>query len=222
MKDGDLTKFSFDLFWSFRSPFCYLALDRILEIERDFNVTVNVRPVFPLAVRTPDFFKNVNQKYRPYHLKDSERVAAFHNIPYRRPVPDPIIQDMETNVISHEQPYIRNLTLLGAAAQILNAGLPFLDCVSRLLWDGTVDGWDKGLHLVNAMDTAGLNGLALVTDIEAEPLRFEAVIEENQRAQEQTDHWGVPLMTFRGETFFGQDRVEMLLWRMEKAGLAKR
>jgi 2-hydroxychromene-2-carboxylate isomerase len=56
--------FAFDLFWSFRSPFCYLALDRIIEMNQKFNVTVNVRPVFPLAVRIPDFFKTVHPKYR--------------------------------------------------------------------------------------------------------------------------------------------------------------
>lgn len=222
MKDDDLTKFSFDLFWSFRSPFCYLALDRILEIERSFDVTVNVRPVFPLAIRTPDFFKNVNPKYRRYHLKDSERVAEFHGIPYRRPIPDPIIQDMETNAIATDQPYIRQLTLLGAAAQVQGAGLSFLDRVARLLWDGSVDGWDQGSHLIGAMDAAGLNGHALIADVNADPDRFEAVIEENQAAQEETDHWGVPLMAFRGETFFGQDRVEMLLWRMLNEGLAER
>jgi len=221
MKDDDLTKFSFDLFWSFRSPFCYLALDRIIEIERNFEVTVNVRPVYPLAVRTPDFFKNVNPKYRRYHLQDSARVAEFHGIPYRRPVPDPIIQDMETNAIAPEQPYIRQLTLLGAAAQVQNAGLPFLDRVARLLWDGSVDGWDQGSHLIDAMDAAGLNGHALMADVNADPDRFEAVIQENQAAQEEADHWGVPLMTFRGETFFGQDRVEILLWRMLSEGLAE-
>ncbi len=222
MKDDDLTKFSFDLFWSFRSPFCYLALDRIIEIERNFEITVNVRPVFPLAVRTPDFFKNVNPKYRRYHLLDSARVAEFHGIPYRRPVPDPIVQDMETNAIATEQPYIRQLTLLGAAAQVRNAGLPFLNRVARLLWDGSVDGWDQGSHLIDAMNAAGLNGHALIADVNADPDRFEAVVEENQAAQEETDHWGVPLMTFRGETFFGQDRVEMLLWRMLNEGLAER
>ncbi len=222
MKDDDLTRFSFDLFWSFRSPYCYLALDRIIEIERNFDVTVNVRPVYPLAVRTPDFFKNVNPKYRRYHLQDSERVAEYLGIPYRRPVPDPIVQDMETNAIASEQPYIRKLTLLGAAAQTRNAGLPFMDRVARLLWDGSVDGWDQGSHLVDAMNAAGLNGYALVADIEADPARFEAVIEKNQKAQEQTDHWGVPLMTFRGESFFGQDRVDILLWRMLKEGLAER
>lgn len=222
MKDDDLTKFSIDLFWSFRSPFCYLALDRIIEIERNFDLTVNVRPVFPLAVRTPEFFKNINPKYRRYHLQDSARVADFHGIPYRRPIPDPIVQDMETNAIASDQPYIRQLTLLGAAAQSRNAGLPFLDKVARLLWDGSVDGWDQGSHLIDAMNAAGLNGHALLADVEADPDRFGAIIEENQIAQEETDHWGVPLMTFRGETFFGQDRVEMLLWRMLNEGLTER
>ena len=35
---------SIDLFWSFRSPYCYLALDRILELTRTYDVEVNVRP----------------------------------------------------------------------------------------------------------------------------------------------------------------------------------
>ncbi len=219
--EGD-NKFSFDLFWSFRSPYCYLALDRILEIERQFDVFVNVRPVFPLAVRTPDFFKNVNPKYRKYHLMDSARMAEFLGIPYRRPLPDPIVQDMETNAIAAEQPYIRQLTLLGAAAQIRDAGLPFLDKVARLLWDGTVDGWDEDDHLIQAMNAAGLNGHALVADVEADPDRLDAVILENQTAQDAAAHWGVPMMTFRGETFFGQDRINVLLWRMMQQGLPER
>ena len=52
--------FSFDLFWSFRSSYCYLALDRVLAIRRDYDVEVMVRPVYPMAVRQPDFFKNTN------------------------------------------------------------------------------------------------------------------------------------------------------------------
>jgi hypothetical protein len=30
------------------------------------------------------------------------------------------------------------------------------------------------------------------------------------------------LMTYNGETFYGQDRIELLLWRMMKDGLAER
>ena len=29
-------------------------------------------------------------------------------------------------------------------------------------------------------------------------------------------------MVYRGEPFFGQDRIDVLLWRMQKAGLARR
>jgi 2-hydroxychromene-2-carboxylate isomerase len=222
MENNDSSKFSFDLFWSFRSPFCYLALDRILEINKTFDVTVNVRPVFPLAIRVPDFFRKVNPKYRGYHVKDSQRVADYLGIPYRRPVPDPIIQDMETNAIAPEQPYINQITLLGAAAQIEGAGLTFIDHVSRMLWDGSIDGWHEHNHLIDAMNAANLNGRELLTKVESEPDRFKAVVEENQTAQEKTDHWGVPLMNFRDETFYGQDRVETLLWRMRNEGLPKR
>lgn len=215
--------FSVDVFWSMRSPFCYLTLDRLIEIERNFHVFINIRPVWPIAIRTPEFFKNVNPKYRRYHTADCYRVAEYLDMPFRRPpVPDPIIQDEQTYEIAAEQPYIRTLTLLAAAAQTRNACLAFQDTVMRLLWDGRTDNWHEGNHLLNAINAAGLNGHALMADIEADPERFEAVIAENEKAQDASDHWGVPLMTFRGETFYGQDRIDILLWRMLKAGLQER
>jgi 2-hydroxychromene-2-carboxylate isomerase len=48
---------SFDVFWSFRSPYSYLATYKLVAIEREYDVAINVRPVYPLAIRTPDFFK---------------------------------------------------------------------------------------------------------------------------------------------------------------------
>ncbi len=220
---ADSSKFNVDLFWSMRSPFCYLALDRLMEIERNFNVHINVRPVWPIAIRKPDFFKTVNPKYRRYHTADCTRIAEYLGIPFRRPpVPDPIIQDEVTLEVADEQPYIRTLTLLCAAAQVRGAGLAFLDRVSRLLWDGSTDNWHEGSHLIDAMNEAGLNGHALMADIEADPKRFEDVIAENEAAQDASDHWGVPLMVYNAETFYGQDRVHILLWRMMQDGLEER
>ncbi|MEQ8320481.1 MAG: DsbA family protein [Rhodospirillales bacterium] len=219
----DSSKFNVDLFWSMRSPFCYLALDRLMEIERNFNVFINVRPVWPIAIRKPDFFKTVNPKYRRYHTADCTRIAEYLGIPFRRPpVPDPIIQDEDTLEVAEEQPYIRTLTLLCAAAQVRGAGLAFLDRVSRLLWDGSTDNWHEGSYLIDAMNDAGLNGHALMADIEADPKRFEDVIAENEAVQDASDHWGVPLMVYNGETFYGQDRVHILLWRMMQDGLEER
>jgi 2-hydroxychromene-2-carboxylate isomerase len=50
----------FDLFPSFRSPYSYLATGRIVGLTRRYDVDVNFRPVYPLAVRKADFFKTVN------------------------------------------------------------------------------------------------------------------------------------------------------------------
>lgn len=214
--------FSVDLYWSFRSPFCYLALDRLLGIHREYETEINVRPVYPIAVRDPDFFKVINRHYRPYHTRDSHRVAAYLGVPFRRPVPDPIVQDMETNAIAAEQPYIFDLTRLGMAAASAGGGLAFIDKVSRILWDGTVDGWNEGDHLSEAVARAGLDYDALATRVKAEPERLDALLETNQRDHDAAGHWGVPTMVFEDEPFYGQDRVEMLLWRMRERGLSKR
>ncbi|HIM45407.1 MAG TPA: 2-hydroxychromene-2-carboxylate isomerase, partial [Alphaproteobacteria bacterium] len=64
-------------------------------MARDFEVEAKIRPVYPIAVRDPEFFRRVDPLYRPYHLRDSLRLAEYLNIPYRRPVPDPIVQDLE-------------------------------------------------------------------------------------------------------------------------------
>ena len=58
--------------------------------------------------------------------------------------------------------------------------------------------------------------------ITADPAGHDAEIERNEADQKVAGHWGVPLMVFRGEPFFGQDRIDVLRWRMQKAGLARR
>jgi len=213
---------SFDVFWSFRSPYCYLALDRLLAMRRDFDVEIGVRPVYPLAVRQPDFFERVNPLYRSYHTLDSKRLAKYLGMPFRRPVPDPIVQDLDTSAIAPEQPYIYRLTRLGAAAALAGRGLELLDSVSRVLWDGTVDNWHEGSHLADAVRRAGLDPVALEGEVEREPERLDGVIEENQRAHHEVGHWGVPTFAFEGEPFYGQDRLELLVWRMRQKGLEPR
>lgn len=213
---------SFDLFWSFRSPFCYLALPRILEIHRAYDVEVQVRPIYPIAIRNADFFKHVHPNYRRYHLLDSKRVAEYLGVPYRRPVPDPIVQDMKTNAIAAEQPYIYRLTRLGMAAARAGRGLPFLEQISPLLWDGSVDGWNEGTHLADAIRRAGLEPEALEREIAAEATNLDGLIQQNHDALVSAGHWGVPTIVFDAEPFFGQDRIELLLWRMNQRGLEER
>ncbi len=46
-----------DIFWSVRSPYSYLATRRYRAMERDFDLALTLRPVYPLAVREPGFFE---------------------------------------------------------------------------------------------------------------------------------------------------------------------
>ena len=58
--------------------------------------------------------------------------------------------------------------------------------------------------------------------IAADPARYDGVIAGNQAALEAAGHWGVPTMVFEGEPFFGQDRIELLLWRLRQYGVERR
>jgi hypothetical protein len=135
---------SFDLYWSFRSPYSYIALPRVAALARDFVVDVEVRVVHPAAIRNPAYFRAMNPMSRPYFLLDSAREAAFRGLPFRRPVPDPIVQDQRTLAIAGHQPHIHRLSRLGIAAAERGRGLAFCDEVSRVLWDGSVDNWHEG------------------------------------------------------------------------------
>ena len=211
---------SYDLYWSFRSPYSYLVMPRLVALEAEQDVTCNVRPVYPLAVRTPEFFESRDPLWVPYLMRDVHREAAFLGMPFRWPRPDPVQQANGSYRI--EQPHIHRLTHLGVAAAERGRGLAFLREVSHVIWSGEIDGWHEGDHLAGAAARAGLDFAELTAAVDADPARHAAVVEENQIAQRAAGHWGVPMMVFDAEPFFGQDRVDQLIWRMRQQGLAPR
>lgn len=213
---------SVDLFYSFRSPYSYLALPRTMQLVADYDLAVNLRPVYPLAVRDPGFFKKTNPKFARYVVLDASRVARKEDIPFRFPRPDPIVQDMTTLEVAPHQPYIHRLTRLGAAAQIEGRSLPFTYAIARVLWDGSVDGWPEGDHLARAAAAAGFDLAAMDAAIAADPDRYEKIIAGNEQDHAKSGHWGVPTFVFENEPFFGQDRIDLLIWRMESKGLTRR
>jgi 2-hydroxychromene-2-carboxylate isomerase len=213
---------SVDLFFSFRSPYSYLALPKTLKLVTEYDASVNVRPVYPLAVRVPGFFKRADPKFARYVVLDSSRVAKHENIPFRFPRPDPIVQDMATLDVAEHQPYIHRLTRLGAAAQAEGHSLRFVDAISRVLWDGTAKGWNEGDHLTRAAADAGFDLAAMDEAIAADPDRYEEIIAGNEKDHAASGHWGVPTFVFENEPFFGQDRIDLLIWRMQSKGLTRR
>jgi 2-hydroxychromene-2-carboxylate isomerase len=210
-----------EVFWSFRSPYSYLATPRLVELERTYDLCVHVRPVLPIAVRIEGFFDRVNPLWPPYLFRDTLRIAQSLGLPYAWPQPDPIVQEFPSRKVAKEQPYIDRLTRLGALAAERGFGLPFILEVSRTIFGGTV-GWHEGTHLANAARRAGGDLAEMGEAITRDAARLDAAIEANQKALEQAGHWGVPTMVFQGEPFFGQDRIELLVWRLKQHGLKER
>lgn len=213
---------SIDLYWSFRSPYSYLATPLLVRAHREYELEINVRPVLPLAVRDPTFFDRVNPLWPPYVLRDTTRIAEFHGIPYGWPRPDPIVQDFATGSIAAEQPYIHRLVRLGVEAGRRGQGLPFISEVSQIIWNGQIIGWHEGTHLADATQRAGLDLADLDATIQRDATALDSIIEKNQEDQLAAGHWGVPMMVFQGEPFFGQDRIDILVWRMKQQGLKRR
>jgi len=67
---------------------------------------------------------------------------------------------------------------------------------------------------------AGLDLAAMDAAI-ADPASHRATVEESQEALAAAGHWGVPTFVFEGEPFFGEDRIDMLRWRLGKHHLQR-
>jgi 2-hydroxychromene-2-carboxylate isomerase len=210
-----------DIFWSFRSPYSYLATRRYRALAEEYDLELALRPVYPLAIRQPDFFERNHPNWLRYTFLDVFRVAQHLDIPFGPPRPDPIVQDIATRKIAAEQPHIYRLTRLGQAAARRGKGLEFADEVSRLIWGG-VAGWNEGDHLAGGAERAGLNLAELDAEAATDPQALDAEIAANQDALEAAGHWGVPTLVFDGEPFFGQDRIDLVVWRMKQKGLEAR
>lgn len=211
-----------EVFWSFRSPYSYLATPRLAEIVAAYDVDLRIRPVYPLAVRVDGFFERQDPRWPMYVVRDAFREAQKLGMPFGPPRPDPIVMNMAAREIAKDQPYIRRLTQLGQAAAERGRGLPFICEVSRTIWGGDTPGWDQGDHLAKAADRAGLDLAELDAAVVSDGDRLESEIQKSHVRMEQVGHWGVPTFVFQDEPFFGQDRIETLVWRLKQHGLSAR
>lgn len=203
-----------DVFYSYRSPYSYLAIGRLRDWAAEDGIDLIIRPVLPLAVRNPEFFHNMNPLGPEYTRRDVQRMADHLRLPYRWPEPDPVVMSFDPVSIPKEQPYIHRLTRLGIEAGRLGQSLESTYQVSSMIWSGAAENWTKGDHLAEAVKSAGLSLGEMDASIDAEPEIYIEQIKENQDAQKASGHWGVPTMVFEGEPFFGQDRIEVLKWRV--------
>ena len=210
-----------DLYWSFRSPYSWFAIGRYRAMVELYDLRIDLKPVYPLAIRQPDFFERNHPNWLGYTMRDVARLSQYLGIPILPPRPDPIVQDRATRKIADDQPYIHRLVRLGQAAARRGKALGFCAEAAGLIWGG-VENWHQGDHLAGAAERAGLDLAELDAEALADAEALDAELAANQAALEAAGHWGVPTLVFSGEPFFGQDRVDVALWRMKQAGLVER
>ena len=72
---------AFDFYFSFRSPYSYLAMPPIEALMAQYDAQAQMGIVRPIAVRIPGFFRQVNPLWPPYLGRDTRRIAEMNGIP---------------------------------------------------------------------------------------------------------------------------------------------
>jgi 2-hydroxychromene-2-carboxylate isomerase len=223
-----------DVIWSMRSPYSYLALQRLVWLHSNYNVDLTVRVVLPIAARTSGGGGEAGGAFGVWYklqdaMWDTTRTAEFQGVPYKWATPDPIWQTIypfqgKNWQFVHppgKQPYIGWVVRLGAYAQMQGKSIEYVAEVSHLIWSNEVEHWPA--HVKERFNRIeGLDYDEAIEYIQQNGEEVDAIWFENSRIQLQAGHGGVPLMIFQGEPFFGQDRFDEFLWRLRQSGLTMR
>jgi hypothetical protein len=120
-----------------------------------------------------------------------------------------------------KQPYIHWIVRLAVYAQLKGKSVEYMAEIAPLIWSGEVEHWPA--HVKERFNRIqGLDYDEAIRFIRENPAKVDDVWLENSRIQAQAGHGGVPLMIFRGEPFFGQDRFDQLFWRLRQSRLTGR
>jgi 2-hydroxychromene-2-carboxylate isomerase len=190
-----------DFFYSFRSPYSYLAAPRAFMLPMRYRLNLRFRGVIPMVMRG----QSVPREKGLHTLRDTAREAQRLGMPFGRihdPVGDGAMRCLTVAAYARQ---------LGAERElVLGAGVA--------IWGRAVDvAKDEGLRPI--CEAAGLDWGACLTAI-SDPVLLGQV-EADTAALGELGQWGVPVFNFRGELFWGQDRIEDLELDLARAGLRR-
>lgn len=177
---------------SFRSPYTYIAAERVKALADAYGATLKLRFVLPMVMRG----MQVPRMKGLYILKDTAREAQRLGIPFGK-VADPVGEPVE-----------RGYAILPMAIE-QDKGFDFALSFLRGVWAEGIDaGSDKGLRQIT--ERAGLDWSAAKDLIGGDHWKAEA--EANRTEMMSLGLWGVPSFRVGDTAVWGQDR----LWVIEK------
>ena len=193
-----------DFYFSYRSPYSYLILPRMLKLKNEYNLDINFKIVYPLAIRMPEWFKNKNIFFFVPFIMDFKKKAKKLNIPLNMPIkPDPIRQNTITGKISSHQPYIFDVCHMGQVMSNRGKGIEFAFELSTLIW--SVKNWNNDSLLEKVFAEFGEDLYEVRKTAKKDESRIIDEIKNNQEDQKIAGHHGVPLNVYKDKYYFGQD-----------------
>ncbi|MDP1540885.1 MAG: DsbA family protein [Moraxellaceae bacterium] len=187
-----------DFYFSFRSPYSYLALQGARDLAEHYGLRLVMRPVLPMVMRglpVPDSKKR-------YILEDASREARRQRIPFGR-ICDPLGAGVE-----------RCLAVWLKAESSHQRGFDFINAAARRIWSEGAD-MSQNAPLLAAAKEAGLK--AIDVKIALADNSWRERVERHRKALYEMQLWGVPSFVLRVNeqrcATWGQDR----LWVIEDA-----
>ena len=185
-----------EMFFSFRSPYSYLALERVSELTEQFPVALRIRPVLPMVMRGMD----VPLTKRMYIVRDAKREADRLGIPFGR-ICDPVGRGVERCIAVFEY------------ADEQGCGAEFAQAAARGIWSEARDvNDDKDLRVI--VESVGLDWAAACARIESDG--WKQLAEKNRVDLFEMGLWGVPSFRLGDYTAWGQDRLWIIVDRIRR------
>jgi 2-hydroxychromene-2-carboxylate isomerase len=194
-----------ELWFSFRSPYSYLALERIEEVLAPYGVPLVLKPVAPMVTRG----LAVPNVKRMYIVHDAKREADRHGVAFGE-LCDPLGTGID------------NCLAIAHRAQQHGQLMAFARSAMRGIWAEARD-MAEYVDLRHVVERAGMSWDDARAALEPEPSAAAQKAATTNATELAVFHlWGVPSLRCGEFVAWGQDRLGLLADRLRRHALASR
>ncbi len=187
-----------EVWWSFRSPYSYLALSGLERLARTLPIDLVIKPVLPMVARG----LAVPKQKRMYLARDANREAERQGIPFGA-ICDPLGQGVDHAMA------IAKL----AFDQGQDRGLELISSIARGVWSEAKD-LTSYVDLRALVERAGMDWDDARGAITDDGWRVWAA--DNAAELNAAGLWGVPSFRVGDHVAWGQDRLDLLADRLRR------
>ena len=191
-----------DFYFACISPWSYLTVDELKRIADTHGRTIAFKPT-DVGRTWGETGAGRPLGDRPHVLQDYRLIAAWRGT------------EINSEPKHFPVPFLPSSNVIIAARQTGADVYPLTRALARGCWVDELDISDADT-VAKIADDVGLDGAALVAAAETQAVADE--LAANTDDSLKVGAWSVPSIVVDGELFFGQDRLEMIAWRLDGGG----